>query len=215
MFLSRNIFDILSPDVETIAAFFPFSTNASKRDKVDFKSSDESVVTIKDGIITAVSEGNAVVTAVCEGKTDYCYVTVKETATEIANKKITLRTKGANKTAQLDYSIVGKKLNGKWSVKPSGIVTVSKGKLTAKKEGTATVTLEANGKTAAVVVTVLPYEPTISLDKSVVSEDDIEMLEDLILVAYNDAHNKVEALAEEGMKAATGGVNLGGLKFPL
>jgi DNA-binding YbaB/EbfC family protein len=55
----------------------------------------------------------------------------------------------------------------------------------------------------------------ISLDKSVVSEDDIEMLEDLILVAYNDAHNKVEALAEEGMKAATGGVNLVGLKFPL
>ncbi len=55
----------------------------------------------------------------------------------------------------------------------------------------------------------------ISIDKSVVSEDDIEMLEDLILVAYNDAHNKVEALAEEGMKAATGGVNLGGLKFPL
>lgn len=55
----------------------------------------------------------------------------------------------------------------------------------------------------------------ISIDKSVVSEDDIEMLEDLILVAYNDAHNKVEELAEEGMKAATGGVNLGGLKFPL
>ncbi|MBQ2117355.1 MAG: carbohydrate binding domain-containing protein, partial [Lachnospiraceae bacterium] len=143
------------------------ATNASKKDKVDFKSSDENVVTIKDGIITAVSEGNAVVTAVCDGKTDYCYITVKETATEIANKKITLRTKGENKTAQLDYSIVGKKLNGKWSVKPSGIVSVSKGKLTAKKEGTATVTLEANGKTAAVVVTVLPYEPTISLDKSV------------------------------------------------
>lgn len=55
----------------------------------------------------------------------------------------------------------------------------------------------------------------ISIDKSLVSEDDVEMLEDLILVAYNDAHNKVEALAEEGMKAATGGVNLGGLKFPL
>ena len=55
----------------------------------------------------------------------------------------------------------------------------------------------------------------ISRDKSLFSEDDVEMLEDLILVAYNDAHNKVEALAEEGMKAATGGVNLGGLKFPL
>ncbi|MBO5441933.1 MAG: YbaB/EbfC family nucleoid-associated protein [Alphaproteobacteria bacterium] len=55
----------------------------------------------------------------------------------------------------------------------------------------------------------------ISLDKSLVSSDDVEMLEDLIQIAYNDAHSKVEALAEEGMKAATGGVNLGGLKLPL
>lgn len=54
----------------------------------------------------------------------------------------------------------------------------------------------------------------ITIDKSLVSSDDIEMLEDLILVAYNDAHSKVEAIAEESMKSATGGVNLGGLKMP-
>ena len=54
----------------------------------------------------------------------------------------------------------------------------------------------------------------ITIDKSLVNADDTEMLEDLILVAYNEAHAKVEALAEEGMKAATGGVNLGGLKLP-
>jgi hypothetical protein len=54
----------------------------------------------------------------------------------------------------------------------------------------------------------------ISIDKSIAS-DDIEMLEDLILVAYNDAHAKVEKLNEESMKDATGGVNLGGLKLPL
>lgn len=54
----------------------------------------------------------------------------------------------------------------------------------------------------------------ISIDKTLVSSDDVEMLEDLIMVAYNDAHAKVEALAEEGMKNATGGVNLGGLKLP-
>lgn len=54
----------------------------------------------------------------------------------------------------------------------------------------------------------------ISIDKSLVSADDVEMLEDLLLVAYNDAHQKVDALAEEGMKSATGGVNLGGLKLP-
>ncbi len=54
----------------------------------------------------------------------------------------------------------------------------------------------------------------IAIDKSLVSSDDVEMLEDLILVAYNDAHSKVETIAEESMKSATGGVNLGGLKMP-
>lgn len=53
----------------------------------------------------------------------------------------------------------------------------------------------------------------LSIDKSL-GADDMEMLEDLILVAYNDAHQKVESLTEESMKTATGGVNLGGLKLP-
>lgn len=54
----------------------------------------------------------------------------------------------------------------------------------------------------------------ISIDKSVVDPEDTEMLEDLILAAYNDAHAKVDAMQEEGMKEATGGVNLGGLRMP-
>ena len=43
----------------------------------------------------------------------------------------------------------------------------------------------------------------ISIDKSLAS-DDVEMLEDLIMVAYNNAHSQVEALAEANMKEATG-----------
>lgn len=54
----------------------------------------------------------------------------------------------------------------------------------------------------------------ISIDKSVVDPEDIDMLEDLILAAYNDAHQKVENMQEEGMKEATGGANFGGLKIP-
>lgn len=54
----------------------------------------------------------------------------------------------------------------------------------------------------------------ISIDKSAVSPDDIEMLEDLITVAYNEAHTKIEELTEKSMKDATGGANLGGLKLP-
>ncbi len=56
---------------------------------------------------------------------------------------------------------------------------------------------------------------SLTIDKSLLnSSDDKELLEDLIVVAYNDAHAKVEAVAEEGMKEATGGMNLGGLKLP-
>lgn len=54
----------------------------------------------------------------------------------------------------------------------------------------------------------------ISIDKSLANTDEIDVLEDLIMAAYNDAHNKIETMQEEGMKAATGGVNFGGLKIP-
>lgn len=54
----------------------------------------------------------------------------------------------------------------------------------------------------------------IQLDKSVVDPEDIEMLEDLILAAYNDAHQKIDQMQEDGMKEATGGANFGGLKIP-
>lgn len=54
----------------------------------------------------------------------------------------------------------------------------------------------------------------ISIDKSVIDPEDVETLEDLILAAYNDAHKKVDAMQEEGMKEATGGANFGGLKIP-
>ena len=54
----------------------------------------------------------------------------------------------------------------------------------------------------------------ISIDKSLVVADEVDVLEDLIMAAYNDAHNKVDAMQEEGMKEATGGANFGGLKIP-
>ena len=54
----------------------------------------------------------------------------------------------------------------------------------------------------------------ISIDKSLIVADEADVLEDLIMAAYNDAHNKIDAMQEEGMKEATGGANFGGLKIP-
>jgi DNA-binding protein YbaB len=55
----------------------------------------------------------------------------------------------------------------------------------------------------------------LSLDKSIVDPEDIEVLEDLIVAAYNDAKVKVEATVSEKMKEVTGGMNLPeGFKLP-
>ncbi len=55
----------------------------------------------------------------------------------------------------------------------------------------------------------------LNLDKSIVDPEDVEVLEDLIVAAYNDAKVKVEAQVSEKMKEVTGGMNLPeGFKLP-
>lgn len=51
----------------------------------------------------------------------------------------------------------------------------------------------------------------ISIDPSVVDADDVEVLEDLITVAIQDAMTRSAELAEEKMSALTGGMKIPGL----
>lgn len=48
----------------------------------------------------------------------------------------------------------------------------------------------------------------IKIDPSLVGQSDVEMLEDLIVVAVNDAQKKATELAQEEMGKITGGMNL-------
>jgi nucleoid-associated protein EbfC len=55
----------------------------------------------------------------------------------------------------------------------------------------------------------------VKIDKTAVDPADIEVLEDLIVAAFNDARAKVNAYAETEMQKLTGGLALpGGLKLP-
>lgn len=55
----------------------------------------------------------------------------------------------------------------------------------------------------------------VKIDPSLVDPDDVEMLEDLIAAAFNDAKGKVEALLADKMAEVTGGLQLPpGMKFP-
>ena len=51
----------------------------------------------------------------------------------------------------------------------------------------------------------------ITIDPSCVDPDDVEMLQDLIISAVNEAMRKAEAEASQNMSRLTGGLNLGGL----
>ena len=51
----------------------------------------------------------------------------------------------------------------------------------------------------------------ISIDPSAVDPEDVEVLEDLITVAIQDAMNRANTLAEEKMGAVTGGLRIPGL----
>jgi len=55
----------------------------------------------------------------------------------------------------------------------------------------------------------------VKIDKSVLDPEEAEVVEDLIVAAFNDAKQKVNAHAEAEMHKLTGGLNLpGGMKLP-
>ncbi len=55
----------------------------------------------------------------------------------------------------------------------------------------------------------------VSIDPSVVNPGDVEMLEDLITVAMQEAQKKAKDAGEAEMKKMAGGLGLGGLPFKL
>lgn len=68
--------------------------------------------------------------------------------------------------------------------------------------GGGVVEVVANGKKEILSVKIKP---------EVVDPDDIETLEDLILVAVNEAIKKADDMMTEGMNSITGGLNIPGL----
>jgi nucleoid-associated protein EbfC len=72
--------------------------------------------------------------------------------------------------------------------------------------GSGMVTVRLNGKN---------HMLKIHIDSSLMKVDEKDMLEDLILAAYNDARQKVDTASSEQMNALTKGLNLPpGMKLP-
>jgi nucleoid-associated protein EbfC len=55
---------------------------------------------------------------------------------------------------------------------------------------------------------------SIKIEKEVVNPEDVEMLEDLILSAVNQAREKAAEIQAQSMSELTGGLNIPGLNLP-
>lgn len=73
--------------------------------------------------------------------------------------------------------------------------------------------VEASAGGGMVTVVVSGHKQLLSLrlDPEVVSKDDVEMLQDLIVAAMNDAHRKVDEALAGQMQGMMGGLGLPGL----
>lgn len=72
--------------------------------------------------------------------------------------------------------------------------------------------VEAGAGGGAVTVTVNGKKEVVNIviEESVVDPEDVEMLQDLVMAAVNEALRKAEDMMTEGMKKVTGGLNIPG-----
>jgi DNA-binding YbaB/EbfC family protein len=77
--------------------------------------------------------------------------------------------------------------------------------------GSKTVEISAGGGAVTVVMTGHQKLQSIKIDPEVVNPEDVEMLQDLIVAAINEAVEASQNLAADELGAITGGLNIPGL----
>ena len=151
--------------------------------KITWTSTNTNVATVNDkGEVTAVGKGTCEVKATSEKNANVygsCSVTVREIEVEsISLDKQTLKV-GPGKTSEaLVVTFTPSNATNKtitWSSNATSIATVTDGKVTGVKEGTATITAtSANGKTATCNVTIAEVGMTIAEAKAAVQRDGLQ-----------------------------------------
>ncbi len=76
-----------------------------------------------------------------------------------------------------------------------------------------TIEVTAGGGVVKVVIDGHQRVRAITISPEIVNPEDVEMLQDLILVAINEAIERSQAMAAEKLSSIVGGVQLPGLKF--
>lgn len=165
---------------------------------VTWSSSNTSVASVSGGKVTALKEGSATITASSGGKSATCAVTVQKkpvpvTSVTISKTSLTLiEGESSTLTATVNPSDATEQ-TVTWSSSNTAVATVNGGKVTAVKEGTATITASCGGKSATCAVTVekkvIPVT-SVSLNKTTVKLKQNETVQLTATVSPADATDK-------------------------
>lgn len=155
--LDHTSLDLEMGETATLVATVKPDNAADKT--VTWSSTDAKIATVDaSGEVTAVGEGEATITAKAGDKTAECKVTVKRVPVTSVSLDITTLELTEGESATLTATVNPDNATDKtvtWTTSDSSIATVdANGKVTAVKEGSATITANAGGKSATCSVTV-------------------------------------------------------------
>ncbi len=198
------------------------SPSSEKKRKVNFKSSNSSIVTVKRKSnntveITAKKTGTATITATVNGTKVKTTCKIKVQKPKVATKKVaispssTVVYKGHTKTLKASVSpsnATYRKVT--WSSSNTKIATVnSKGKVTAKKAGTVTITAEVKSANKKATCKITVKNPTIrltSISKTVYVDDTYTLKATVApsseTVTWSSSNTKIAAVNSKGKVTA-------------
>ena len=211
--LNSTSMTLVEGDTQTLIA--TVSPSNAENQKVMWSSSNSSVASVKEGVVTAIKPGSATITVKSDdgGKIATCSVTVNAKVypvTDVTLDKASCEMTEGDEftlTATINPSNATNK-NVSWKSSNTSVATVSNGKVTALKAGTATITVttEDGSKTATCSVTVNAkvYPVTgVSLDKTTATLTEGETLTLTATVNPDNATNKNVSWKSSNTSVAT------------
>ena len=169
--VSLNTATIEMVEGETFSLVATVLPKDAEYDGVTWASSNASVASVNSGTVTAIKEGTATITASAGGKSATCTVKVSTkvvAVTSITLDKISLSMK-VGETETITATVNPANATDKsvtWGSSDVSVATVSDGKVTAKKSGTATITAKAGSCIAECTVSVSVDVESVTLDKT-------------------------------------------------
>ncbi|MBR4298131.1 MAG: Ig domain-containing protein [Bacteroidales bacterium] len=169
--LNMNYIELAEGDVTTLNATI-YPANATNQN-LSWSSTDPSVASVWDGIVTANSPGTAVITVTTEdgGKTATCEITVNTkfypvTGVSLDRTSVELAEGDGIFLNTTIYPANASNRNLSWSSTDPSVASVWDGIVTANSLGTAviTVTTEDGGKTATCEITVINHVTGVALN---------------------------------------------------